>query len=235
MISVVCWRWRSPSGYRSNFGPESVSVLRRMVARHYPEPHRFICVTDDPKGIDKDVEIVPLWDEFASIPNPSNRRNPSCYRRLRAFSPAIAAVFGERFVSVDLDTVIVGDLRPLWNRQEDFLIWGETNPKSFYNGSMFMMTAGARRQVYEEFNPQTSPRTAHRAGRFGSDQGWISYRLGPGEATWGRQDGVYSFRVHLQEGTLPLPPEARIVMFHGLHDPWAWKAQNLPWVQKHYC
>ena len=56
--SVVTWRWRPPTGYRSVFGPETVNTLKRMVDRHYSAPHRFIAVTDDPKGIDPSVELV---------------------------------------------------------------------------------------------------------------------------------------------------------------------------------
>lgn len=194
MLSVVCWRWTPPNGYRSTYAPETVNVLRRMVARHYHRPHRFVCVTDDAAGLDPEVHVVPLWPDHATVPSPHGGHNPSCYRRLKAFAPEARELLGERFVSIDLDTVIVGDLAPLWDRPEDFVIWGETDPRSFYNGSMFLMTAGTRRQVWDRFDPTSSPREAKAAGRFGSDQGWISYVLGPGEAIWGRQDGVYSFR-----------------------------------------
>lgn len=233
-LSVVTFKWRPMPGYRSSFGPEAVNTLQRMVARHYPKPHKFICCTDDPAGLDPAVTVVPLWDEFAAVPSPHGGKQPSCYRRLKAFAPAIAEVFGERFVWMDLDTVVTGDLTPIFERSEDFVMWGETNPKSFYNGSLVMMTAGARRQVYEDFDPTTSPRRALKAGKFGSDQGWISYKLGPGEATWGRKDGVYSFRVHLAPNGNRLPAEARLVMFHGHVDPWDYSAQQIDWVREHY-
>ena len=231
--SVVCFRWKT-DGYRSVFGPETVNVLRRMVARHYPVPHRFLCVTDDRTGLDPQVEVVPLWSDYADIPSPNGRRNPSCYRRLKAFAPEIAEVFGPRFVCLDLDTVIVDDLRPLWDRTEDFVIWGETDPRSFYNGSMFLMTAGARRQVWDDFDPIASPEAAYRAGRFGSDQGWISHRLGKGEAMWGTADGVYSYRLHVFPNGNALPPGARIVMFHGGLDPWTHQAQAMSWCREAY-
>lgn len=238
MISVVCWKWQPPAGYRSTFGPQTVNVLRRMVARHYPDPHRFICVTDDRDGLDPEVEVIPAWNDFASLPAPSGRRNPSCYRRLRAFAPDIAEAFGPRFVSLDLDMVIAGDLRPIWNRPEPFVIWGDTNPRTFYNGSMFLMDAGARPQVWTSFHPLTSPQQATAAGHFGSDQGWISHCLGPKEATWTPADGVYSFRNHLNGETAhpktALPPNARVVVFHGAVDPWSPSAQRLQWVREHY-
>jgi hypothetical protein len=235
VISVVCFRWRPPAGYRSDFGPEAVNVLQRAVARHYPSPHRFICATDDPKGLSPDVEVVKLWDDFASVTSPHGWRNPSCYRRLRCFKPDIAKILGERFIWFDLDTVICGDLSPIIDRPEDFVIWGETDKRSWYNGSMCLMTAGARPQVYNQFNPRLSPHQAKRAGKFGSDQGWISYILGPGEATWTRKNGVYSWRVHLAPKGGDLPPDARVVHFHGSCDPWSNKAQNHAWIREHWA
>lgn len=234
MLSVVCWKWKPAPGYRSRFEAEHVNTLQRMVARHYQAPHRFLCVTDDAAGLSEAVEPIPLWNDFADLPSPHGGHNPSCYRRLRAFSVEIAGVFGPRFVSVDLDTVIVGDVRPLWDRREDFVIWGETDKRSWYNGSMWLMTAGARKQVWEQFDPKTSPQKAYRAGRFGSDQGWISHVLGPGEATWTRKDGVYSYRVHIAPKGGHLPPNAKMVMFHGKEDPWGYVAQQHSWVAKHY-
>lgn len=236
MLSVVTWKWKPAPGYRSTFGPETVNTAKRMVARHYPDPHRFLCVTDDPAGIDADVEIVPLWNDFANVPSPHGGNNPSCYRRLRMFHPEIGQVFGERFVSMDLDCVVTGDLRPLFNRTEDFVAWGDTNPKpgSHYNGSLMLMTAGARPQVWTQFDPATSPQLSLRAQCWGSDQGWISYCLGGGEKKFGHKDGVYSFRNDLQQ-TRELPQNARLVIFHGRHDPWGPYAQmNFRWIAEHY-
>lgn len=237
MITVVCWKWKPANGYRSTFGPDTVNVLRRMVARHYADPHRFVCVTDDPAGIDAGVQIIEPWNDFADVPSPHGGKNPSCYRRLRMFHPEIGQVFGERFVSLDLDVVITGDLRPLWNRPEDFVAWGDTNPRpgSHYNGSMMLMRAGARPQVWTQFDPSKSPQLSLRAGAWGSDQGWISYVLGKGEAKWGKQDGVYSFRNHLQRCP-DLPTNARIAIFHGSVDPWRPEVQaRYHWVKTHYC
>lgn len=237
MLDVVTFRWKPAPGYRSKFGPETVNVLRRMVARHYADPHRFVCVTDLSDGLDTEVEVLKPWNDFVAVPHPHGPKHPSCYRRLRAFAPDIAATLGERFVSIDLDCVITGDLRPLWNRPEEFVIWGDTNPKSFYNGSMFLLRAGARRQVWDRFDPVASPREAHAAGRFGSDQGWISHCLGGGEARWTRADGVYSFRNDLKmKGVRELPRDARVVFFHGADDPWAMRVQaEYGWIRTHYA
>jgi hypothetical protein len=234
-LTVVCWKWTPERNYRSEFSADTVNCLARMVKRHYPHPHRVVCVTDDPNGIDPDIGIVKLWPDLGQLTNPHGAHQPSCYRRLKAFSEEARNWFGDRFVSVDLDCVIVGDMTPLWNRTEDFIIWsGETDRRVWCNGSMWMMTAGARRRVWDTFNPKRSPYEAKRAGFFGSDQGWIAHCLGRKEATWTIKDGVYSFRVHLKAGKVPLPDDARVVFFHGKYDPWHSMPQRLPWVKEHY-
>jgi hypothetical protein len=234
MLDIVCFKWKPKHRYRSHFGPDSVNVLKRMLQRHYKCPHRLTCVTDDPSGIDSDVRIVPLWSDFADIPSPHGLHQPSCYRRLKLFSPEAKDLIGPRFVSIDLDTVITGDLAPVFNRQEDFVAWGETDKRSFYNGSLLLMTAGARPQVWDRFDPKRSPEDAMRAGRFGSDQGWLSHCLGKGEAMWGCKDGVYSYRIHILPNRNALPPDARMVMFHGRQDPWSPESARVPWIREHY-
>lgn len=237
IASVVTWKWKPADGYRSTFGPETVNILRRMVARHFPHPHRFICVTDDAAGIDPEVEIRPAWNDFAGVPSPHGGRNPSCYRRLRLFHPDAAQWFGERFVSLDLDMVITGDLTPLWHRSEDIVLWGDTNPLpgSHYNGSMMLLRAGVRPQVWTDFDPRVSPQLSLRAKCHGSDQGWISYCLGPGEARWTKADGVYSYRNDLApNGASRLPADAKLVVFHGHVDPWEAQGQRIEWIRKFY-
>lgn len=237
-MTFITWLWRPDPGYRSQFAAKHVNVLASMVRKHFPRPHDFKVVTDMPAGIDTSkITIIPAWNDFADLPSPygSQARQPSCYRRLRAFHPEIGTVFGERFVSLDLDTVIVGDLTPLFDRPEDFVIWKEQDVRSFYNGSMFLLRAGARAHVWERFDPVRSPQEARSAGRFGSDQGWLSHVLGRGEATWSTADGVYSFRVDLKPKHATLPAGARVVHCHGCDDPWGRVMQRLPWVKEHWC
>lgn len=235
MLSFVTWFWRTP-GYRSTYDAEAVNALFRMVDRWYQAPHRNICVTNLQQGIDPSIEIVPDREDFKHIDNPNGRHNPSCYRRLRAFAPDARQVFGDRLVSLDLDTVIVADLAPLFDRSEDFVIWGQTDyPQSqWYNGSLWLLRTGTRNQVWSAFNPKTSPHQAKRAGGKGSDQGWFSYILGRKEATFTAADGVYSYRVHVQPKGNVLPENARIVFFHGRHDPWDYGCQQVPWIREHY-
>ncbi len=234
-LSVVCWKWPPAEGYRSTFKAKHVNTLRNMVARHYAKPHRFCCVTNDAVGLDPRIVVIPDREDFKGLPSPHGGKNPSCYRRLRMFEEGAADVFGPRFVSIDIDCVIVRDMAPVWDRPEPFVIWGDTNPQTLYNGSMVLLKAGARPKVWNDFDPKRSPETARSSGNFGSDQAWISYILGKGEAKWTRDDGVYSYRNELMRQGGQLPGNARVVMFHGPTDPWSADAQRLNWVRQHWC
>jgi hypothetical protein len=100
---------------------------------------------------------------------------------------------------------------------------------------MQLMTAGARKQVYEDFNPDESPGIARRAGFDGSDQAWISYKLGPHEKRWTKDDGVFSFRLHVKPHGGKIPKGARIIFFEGQIDPWSPVAlQMSPWIKDHW-
>lgn len=234
MLTIVTFLWKPPAGYRSKFTGEHVNVLRRMVKRHFKAPHRFVCVTDDPSGItEKGIELFELWPDLADVRNPSGIKNPSCYRRLRLFARNAGDWLGPRFVCLDLDCVIVGDMRPLWFRQDDFVIWRSPTTGGFYNGSMFMLRAGARPEVWTDFDPVISPRETRDARLYGSDQAWIGYKLGGQESTWNADDGVYSYRVQVKPER-QLPENARIVFFHGKPDPWDPEMRSVPWIAKNY-
>lgn len=237
-LQVGCFKWRPQlPGYRSTFGPQQVNVLRNMVRRHLKTPHDFFCVTDDATGIDKGIRVIPLWTQHRDLRSPHGGNNPSCYRRLYCYSEDARELIGERFALLDLDVVITRDITPLLDVPEDFKIWGDTAKNTPYNGSMVVMTAGARKQVWEQFDPVESPKKGLALGYIGSDQAWIGACLGPNEKKWTRRDGVYSFRNEIRQATPigALPADARIVIFHGHVDPWQSTTQTRHrWVREHY-
>jgi hypothetical protein len=98
-----------------------------------------------------------------------------------------------------------------------------------------MLKAGARPEVWRDFDPVFSPRETVAAGLYGSDQAWIAHKLGRGEAVWTPADGVHSYRNEILEGRGGLPDGARIVFFHGKHDPWDRDVWNKhAWVREFY-
>lgn len=151
---------------------------------------------------------------------------PQCLRRLAMFRPDAADIFGERFVSMDLDCVVFGSLDPLFDTDVDFKMYRGTNLRRPYNGSMVMMTAGARPTVYRTLSPLALSVASQ--AYVGSDQAWISFILGEGEATWGVEDGVYAYNSRLNKS------EPRLMFFLGNPKPWDEGPQADPMIRKHY-
>jgi len=148
----------------------------------------------------------------------------------------MAQIIGPRFVSMDLDVVIVDDITGLLSRKEDFIIWGSVLRTTPYNGSMWMMDAGARKEVWDDFDPITSPIKTRKVNLYGSDQAWFCYRLGKHEKQWTPEDhGVYAWRSDIKKNAYELPHNAKIVFFNGHNDPWQPQPQRLsPWILEHY-
>lgn len=233
MLSFVCWKWSRP-GYQRQFPSEYVNVLRSMVARHYRRAHRFICVTDEPDGLDSRIEAIPCPVTFDALSSPHGSRFPSCYRRLWNFSREASAVLGERILATDIDVVITGDLEPIVDREEDFVSWSD--PRFGWHkvpGGVYLLRTGSRPDVWEEFDPGVSPGIAARAGCRGSDQAWMSYKLHPVPATWSADDGLYSMK-WLAPGPA-LVPGVRFISTPGELKPWSPLLQaKYPWIKQHW-
>jgi hypothetical protein len=240
MYNIIIWKWAQPNA-REVYTSEHVNTFCRMIARNLVGVrYRIICVTDDPKGIDR-CETFPLWGDCDGLPNATNPRLPSCYRRLKIYDPdqqrALLIQNGQRIVSIDLDTLVTGQLGPLLKRSERFVGWalpGAHHPKVF-NGSFQMFTAGDLAEIWRDFNPNVSPAEAYEARFLGSDQSWLSYRLvnKPG------CDGliypeVASYPNHVRQLAV-LKKETKIIFFHGTRKPWhPTTRRQTPWVDRYW-
>lgn len=199
--AIVTFKWRPPTGYPLKFTSADVNLLYARMKRYYPEMERFICITDDARGLDTHIESRELGTLFSHLQNPSWRRGPSCHRKLATFAPGFEKIAGPRFVVLDIDIRPVSYLGTVLNRDEDFVGWrsGRVNGKrqEQFGGALLMMNAGARRQVWDWFvkAPEAAIAEALAAGYHGSDQAIISYVLDKdGEAYWTEADGVYYYR-----------------------------------------
>ena len=173
-FTVVGWLWKQDKGSRE-YTPERVNIWARMIQRHLTLSHRFVLLTDQP---DADycslIEPIPLWEDWRSLESPLGISKPSCYRRLKAFSAEAAEIIGKRFVSIDLDCVVLENLDPLFDRPEDFLIYRRPismlpqDELNTYQGSMWTMTAGARSRGLEPVQGPRKPTRGARLSRHGS-------------------------------------------------------------------
>ena len=227
-LNFICWLWTPLKGVITTKKPYSytykdVNNLYIMLKRFYKKPFKLLCITDNPEGISKDIKIIPLWDEL--------RSKGGCFTRIVVFKNGMDKVFGERFVSIDLDCVIVDDITSLFDRKEDFVIWASGNPKNPYCGSLWMLKANSRVQVYNNF--KANEWVPNGKGRFpkGTDQAQIAKVL-PKASTWSEEDGIYNYRYYRDK---QIPNNARIIFFNGnFHPRQAYIQKKHEVVRKYY-
>jgi hypothetical protein len=236
-VSVVCWLWNDSQIRTRHFEPEHVNVLQRMVARHLKRPHRFICVADSPEGLSEGVEFVKAPADavrVGELRSPEGARFPSCYRRLWMFSDA-ARCLGSRVLLVDIDLVVVNPLDPLFDHAADFMGWRpfrDWGAQLRFGGGIYLLRTGSRTAVWDDFNGADSIAKARSKGFRGSDQAWISYKLGSTEPYYQRDAGIYSIR-DFASPIGPVPADARLVQMNGNTKPWQ-AVSTLPWVREHW-
>lgn len=200
-----------------------------MLSRNITVPYRFLCVTDE--KIDGIETVLPDWRKH--VPG-------TVFARLMQHNPEwCRANLGEEVLSLDLDIVITRNINHVANRLEEFVIWRNPNypkPKrAFYQSSVQRFKAGARPELWEDFDPTETPKWVN--WRFGGrEQAWISERLEWEEAYFSDKDGIYGAGRLGGAGIYSeLPENACIVSFPGARAPWQKEVQEKhPWVKEHY-
>lgn len=184
-------------------GAEYVNVLRDMVSRNLPEgyPGRFVCVTDDPTGLDAGIETLPL-------PNDLEKWWGKLYLFKRGLFPK-----GERMVFLDLDTLIVGPLDDIVKYDGAFATLNDFYYPERVGPAVMMWEAGDYTEsIWDEWVAFGKPR--HPLG----DLWWI------GQLDQGRFAKKADKLQKLYPGSFvsfkancnPYPPRgARVICFHG--------------------
>lgn len=233
MLTVVTFLWDDPHRRRDyKFGPSHVLTVKRMVERHLSIPHEFVCVTDHKI---EGVRCVPI-DWRKHVPG-------TCFVKLMMHRPDIAGLLGRRILYLDIDCVVTGSLDALVLHAADAVFWRNPNyempRRAFYQGSIQLFTAGARSELWTDFDPIETPKWINR--RYGgAEQAWISERLPHSESIWTEEHGVYGagrlFNGEMGKGvTTELPENARIVFLPGNREPSQAEVQDVhPWIKDHY-
>lgn len=232
MITVLTWFWTQAAS-RAQYTAQDVNLWASGVRRNLDMPHRIACVTRNAAGIDPSIDIIEPpgdFEEFSDSAWGVDRGLPQCYRRIAMYAPWASEVFGERFVCTDLDVVFTGPLDPLFDRPDDIVLC-RTSTRRPYNGSMLLMTAGCRPQVYTEFSQERAVEATQKY--IGSDQAWVSHCLGWGESVWTESDGVYFCDRNRMRRLKSLPEDVRAVFFPGSLKHWD-IAEDVPWVKEHW-
>ena len=107
MATVVCTRWLDafPASY--------VRLLRNAVRANLSREHRFICVTDNPAGLDADIEAAKMPD----LGIPLLRQKHGCWPKLSIFTPGLLPP-DEPTLYLDLDLMVRDSLDGFFERIE---------------------------------------------------------------------------------------------------------------------
>lgn len=186
------------------FKPAHVTALQTQVARWAPFA-TFECLSDvDVPGVNC-RKLQRNW--------------PGWWSKLELFDPAL----GGDFLFMDLDTVITGpldDFEKISKRTllRDFYRDG-TKLRDGLGGGLIYLPRGEGGEVWNEFT--ANPRSAMQMYRRGDQWLFEKFWLGTDTARW--QDvlpgQVVSWKVHCAKNDR-VPPEARVVCFHGQPRPW---------------
>jgi len=229
-LRIVTWFWNDPEAKNLAFfewTPDHVHKLAAGFKRHLKIPHEFCVVTDRGSELDASkVRIIPMWDDL--------RNWKRCYTRLKAFSPEMYNTIGPRFVSVDLDTLIVGDITSIFDRPEPFVGYRDSKNPLCYSGALWMKDYEAENQVWETIRLVRALDLGE-ARYVGSDQCWITTAIGPKlRPRWSREDGIYDF--WNIEGLPKLPENSKIIFFNGMTRDMSMKKfqDTCPWIEEHW-
>ncbi|SDE16051.1 hypothetical protein SAMN05421538_104193 [Paracoccus isoporae] len=167
MVNVICMKWGTL------YGAADVNRLYRQVRRHLDRPHRFVCLTDNPRGIDPGVTCLPLPD----LGLPDGHRDTR-WRKLALFRRDLGGMTGQTALFLDLDLVVVDDLSPFFDLPGRFYIIRDddlfrakplrkVNPQrdrflhSVGNSSVFRFVVGAHGYILDAYLADPSAATAH--------------------------------------------------------------------------
>lgn len=197
MVVVVTYLWHGaqlkPEKYA--YGADDVRILQRMVRRHLTVPHQFAVITDRQElfSADEAIRAVPI-DKTTHV-------SGTCFVRLMTFSPMMADIFGKgtRVLQIDLDSMIVGNINALVDRDEDIVLW--RNPRRWcltypdvgyaaklavFNASILLHRCGTMDRIWRNFDPEFPQER--------DDQWWLSLMVGKDCPYWDGSHGIIGWR-----------------------------------------
>jgi len=211
---VLCMRWGN------EFPPAYVNVLHNACKKAITGSFRFVCLTDDPSGIDQSIETYPIPDIRC---RPAHWHS-GAWPKLSVFRRDLYGLAG-RALFIDLDTLVVGNIDSLFKKNGDFIAvgggknWrrGKINSNPTANTSVFAFTLGEQSQIQESFtsDPDKAVHDYINEQDFAQKHA-TSWRPWPNE--W-----VVSYKRHLRAPIFvdrmikPSKPsdDVKIVAFHG--------------------
>lgn len=229
MNYVVCLK------YGIKYQAEYVNKLYSMVKRNLTVPFEFVCYTDDSTGIDKAIRTEPI-SIIAGV--------TGWWYKPMFFNSNLG--LKGTILFFDLDVVIFKNIDYLFTHEPNkFCIIRDFNRhviKNYnkFNSSVFRLTTGMHRSVYDEFikNPK------HHIGRYHGDQDWIRAMVKEGEYAYWPEEWIQSYKWEMRgkprynsaprgqrdfavNGDPVIKDQTSVAVFHGDPNPHICKDQ---WV-----
>lgn len=202
------------------FSALDVNLLYRACRANTSSKLRFVCLTDDGRGLDPDIEIRDIPDIGLT---PEDWKRPGVWRKLSLYAPELHDL--GRVLFIDLDMMIFGSLDPFFGMQHGvfFLNTGDSwckNPMSNHTEggtAIFSFDPSTEGGVLEAF--QTNP--AVHMDNFHNEQDFVFAHV---TCTKFWPEGqVISFKRHLcrrygiglAQPIHPVPEGTSVIAFHG--------------------
>ncbi|MFU8863385.1 MAG: glycosyl transferase [Rhodobacterales bacterium] len=217
-VNIICVKWGT------KYGPDYVNKLNSMVARNMTRPYRFVCLTDDPSGIDPQIETHPL----PAIGIPAFDAATGWTRlhgwlKVTVFAAPLYDLTGPTLF-LDVDIVITGPLDPFFDPPGEFIVIKEWDKRDETgNTSVFRFTAGAHGDLIAHL----AQSLASAQSDYRNEQEFVtSYFSRQGKMSYWPAAWCVSFKRHcMHRGlmgffkTARIPEGSKVVVFHGKPNP----------------
>lgn len=219
-LNLICVKWGTA------YSSEYVTNLYEGAKRYTKQPFNFVVFTDSTAGLPHDQG----W-RFIKLPEWNVRSNRGWWYKMEMFNQQ-HGIYG-RNLYLDLDTVIIGDLTPFWNRIEndDLYICRDFNRQFIpdmkrTNSSVMGWRDNRLDQLFRKFSGSIS----ENMGKFRGDQDFIDSHQ-PAISFW-KDSWAMSWKWECWQGGKITPtqpkmpdaktiinPETRVLVFHGTPKP----------------
>lgn len=215
---ILCVKWGK------KYIPKYVNTLKNMCARHLTVPYEFHCLTEDPAGLDSDINVIPL---------PALPGIKTWWSKLYMFAPELPLQGNILFF--DLDVIIFRNIDCLFTHQPGtFHIIRDFNrcrvkEWKLSNSSVMRWEKGRLDYLWNDFKDQTSQVMGQNHG----DQDWITKRAKDDITHWpdewirsykwemiGLNNTVFrNGKIHKFNKDPLITEENRVAVFHGNPNP----------------
>jgi hypothetical protein len=204
--------------YGTKYSTEYVNKLYSMTQRYCSYEHKFVCFTDDEKGLNKNIQTVQLktqsdiegWWYKTFLFDPSNNLRGTV-------------------LFLDLDIVIFNSMDRFFDHDEGAFCISRgfrKDNKNGMNSSCFRFEAGTHSFIYENFMKDRSSITK----RLHGDQDWIQEQVK--EFSFWPEKWLLSYKWDMiKDDKLDQYDKTAIAVFHGKPNP---HELDTTWIREHW-